>query len=272
VLVSLRLVSEVIGGAMRASIPTGVSLLAALACACGCAHHRQAAGTTTPTAAPTAAATTTTAAPRGGLDGCVRRGEGKRVAIPVAGTHLRGVVLGHGPVGVVLAHERGEDLCSWLPYAHHLAHLGFTALAFDFETYAAGLVESVVAAADDLRAHGAEGIVLVGASMGGTAVLDAARHVPGVLGVVSASGPASYGDANAARAVRELRVPLLFLVAHDDTDFLGDARSLYRHARSQDKTLEVLPGFAHGTGFFAAPLSGRALRLTDRFLTEHARR
>lgn len=252
---------------MRSWIPAGAALVAAVACASGCAHHREASGGTSTSSAP--AQVTTTATASGGLDGCVGKRDGKKVAIRVAGARLHGVVVGHGPVGVVLAHEKGDDLCSWLPYAHHLARLGFAALAFDFETYAAGLVESVVAAADALRRHATAGIVLIGASMGGTAVLDAARKVPDVVGVVSASGPASYGDADASRAVRELRVPLLFIVARDDTEFVGDARSLYRHARSSDKTLEVLPGFAHGTGFFAPPLSGRALRLTDRFVAEH---
>jgi esterase/lipase len=213
---------------------------------------------------------TSTSVASGKLDGCVGKHDGKIVRISVAGDRLDGVVLGGGPVGVVLAHERGRNLCDWLPYAHHLAKMGFTAIAFDFKTHAAGLVESVEAAAGELSRRGVDGVVLIGASMGGTAVLDAGRAVPGLLGVVSVSGPASYGDANAAKGVRALRAPVLFIVAHDDSEFLGDARSIYAHARSTDKTLEVLPGFAHGTGFFAAPLSGPAVRLTDRFVTEHA--
>jgi dienelactone hydrolase family protein len=250
-------------------------LLAVLALSSACSHERAASGAPGTTASSAQTTTTghgtTTSETSARLDGCVGKRDGRRVELRIAATHLDGVVLGHGQVGVVLAHEKGDDLCSWLPYAHHLARLGFTALAFDFKTYAAGLVESVVAAAHELRREGASGIVLIGASMGGTAVLDAAGKVPGILGVVSASGPASYGDANAATAVRTLRAPLLFIVAHDDAEFLGDARSLYRHARSPDKKLEVLPGFAHGTGFFAAPLSGPALRLTDRFVSEHGR-
>jgi hypothetical protein len=260
---------------MRPWLPAEAALLAALALAPGCMHDRATAGAPTTTAAPAGVAATTggttTSGASGGLDGCVGKRDGKRVEIRVAGTRLDGLVLGHGSVGVVLAHEKGDNLCSWLPYAHHLARLGFTALAFDFKTYAAELVESVVAAADELRRQGAGGVVLIGASMGGTAVRDAARKVPDVLGVVSASGPASYGDANAASAVRRLRVPVLFMVAHDDGEFLSDARSPYGHARSADKALEVLAGFAHGTGFFAAPLSGPALRLTDQFVIEHGR-
>ena len=243
-----------------------------LALAAGCSHGAgggaatSAEGLSTASIAP---AETSTSAASDELDGCVGKGDGKIVRIKVRDERLDAVMLGSGPVGVVLAHERGRNLCDWLPYAHHLARMGFTAIAFDFKTYAAGLVESVQAAAEELRRRGADGVVLVGASMGGTAVLDAARKAPRVLGVVSVSGPASYGDANAAKAVRELKVPVLFIVAQDDPEFIGDARSLYAHTLSEDKSLEVLPGFAHGTGFFAAPLSGRAVRFTDRFVTDH---
>ena len=250
-----------------------VAVALALSAAAGCTHQRAATGTTTATrpAETTASGTTTASETSDRLDDCVGK-RAKVVRFGVQGARLDGVVIGHGPVGVVLAHERGRDLCSWLPYAHHLARLGFTALAFDFKTYAADLVDSVVGAAGELRKHGADGILLIGASMGGTSVLDAARKVPGVLGVVSVSGPASFGDADAAGAVKQLRVPLLFIVGHDDSEFLGDARSLYRRARSADKRLEILPGFAHGTAFFVAPLSGRAVQITDRFVTEHSAR
>jgi dienelactone hydrolase len=167
-------------------------------------------------------------------------------------------VIGHGPVGVVLAHERGRNLCSWLPYAHHLARLGLTALAFDFKTYAADLVDSVVAAAGELRRRGAEGILLIGASMGGTAVLDAARRVPGgVLGVVSVSGPSSFGDANAARAVRVLRAPVLFIVAHDDSEHRYQPRDAtvqrqYQAQRAQSPA-PAAPGTAERPRTSGAP-------------------
>jgi len=251
----------------------------ALSFGVGCSHDRGEAASTHPIGAsgmsttPVATSPSETSTPASGkLDGCVGKRDGKVIRIKVADTHLDGVLIGRGPVGVVLAHERGRNLCDWLPYAHHLARRGFAAMAFDFKTYAAGLVESVESAAGELRRRGVEGVVLIGASMGGTAVLDAARRVPGVLGVVSVSGPATFGDADAAKAVRALHAPVLFIVAHDDSEFIGDARSLYSHAQSEDKTLEVLPGFAHGTGFFAAPLGGRAVRLTDQFVTGLAAR
>jgi alpha/beta superfamily hydrolase len=260
-IVSARLISVISLGAVAFSLVAG--------CSHGAGTETQTAAARSPTSS-TAPVEASTSPVSEKLDGCVGKHDGKIVRIRVAGDQLDGVLLGGGPVGVVLAHERGRNLCDWLPYAHHLARMGFTAMAFDFKTYAAGLVESVEAAAGELRRRGVNAVVLIGASMGGTAVLDAARRVPGVLGVVSISGPASFGDANAAKGVKALDAPVLFIVAHDDSEFVGDARSLYADARSADKALDVLPGFAHGTGFFAAPLSGQAVRLTDRFVTEHA--
>jgi alpha-beta hydrolase superfamily lysophospholipase len=245
-------------------------LVAALVLVAGCAHgdNGEARGLTAPGSSGTSVGSASPEAEAtNALDGCVRKNDGRTISIRVAGDRLDGVVLGHGPIGVVLAHERGRNLCDWLPYARHLARMGYRALAFDFKTYAAGLVESVQAR--DLEKREARRTMLVGASMGGTAVLDAARDVSGLVGVVSVSGPASYGDANAARAVPTLQAAVLFIVARDDSEFVGDVRSLYKRAGSADKTLVILPGFAHGTGFFAPPLGGRAVRLTDRFVADH---
>jgi hypothetical protein len=35
----------------------------------------------------------------------------------VDGVRLAGVVLGSGKVGVALGHEKGANLCNWLPFA-----------------------------------------------------------------------------------------------------------------------------------------------------------
>lgn len=251
--------------------------LAALALAAGCsdgggsASATGTAGATTATLASEATTTSAVTAPESqsdSLDGCATKKDGHIIEMHVAGETLDGIVVGKGDVGVVLAHQKDSDLCAWLPYARHLNRLGFRSLAFDFKTYAVDLVESVRAAADELHRRGARRIILIGASMGGTAVLDAATRIPTVAGVVSASGPATYGDANASRAIRSLHVPLLFIVARDDEDFVPDARRLFQQASSPEKRLEILPGFTHGNGFFAAPVAGRAVRLVDDFIED----
>jgi pimeloyl-ACP methyl ester carboxylesterase len=125
-----------------------------------------------------------------------------------------GVVLGRGRRGLVLGHQRGGDLCEWVPMARSYARLGYRALVFDFHDQDR-LDDDVVAAVAELRRRGVARVVLVGSSMGGTAVLVAATRIrPAVAGVVSLSGPAVFGDLDARPAVARLRVPALFMAAH----------------------------------------------------------
>jgi dienelactone hydrolase len=74
-------------------------------------------------------------------------------------------------------------------------------------------------------------IILVGASMGGTASLVAAHGiVPTVAGVASLSGPANYAGMDALTTVKSLTVPVLFMAAANDQaggfDFPADARTM----------------------------------------------
>jgi pimeloyl-ACP methyl ester carboxylesterase len=172
------------------------------------------------------------------------------------GATLVGVVLGRGDRGLVLGHQLGSDLCEWLPQAREFAGRGYRVLLFDFAGFgdsqhgpADGRVDTdVVAAAAELRRRGTDRIVLVGSSMGGTAVLSAATRIrPPVAGVVSLSGPSTFGGVDAMAAMRRLRVPLLLVAAADDHPFLEHARELRDAARVRAKRLLVIPGRGHGT-------------------------
>jgi pimeloyl-ACP methyl ester carboxylesterase len=155
-----------------------------------------------------------------------------------AGAVLVGVVLGRGRTGLVLGHGRGGDLCEWLPQGQAFAKQGYRVLAFDFEGYGdsqpgsgpdARIDTDVAAAAAQLRRRGADSIVLIGSSMGATAVLSAATRIrPPVAGVVSLSGPGAFGPVDAWTAMSRLRVPVLFVAAADDQPFVGAARAMYR--------------------------------------------
>ena len=221
-------------------------------------------------ASPSSAAEPTTTSTKTELDSCATAEDGTIVEIPVGGDTLDGIVVGEGGVGVVLAHQNPGNLCSWLPFARRLAEKGHAALAFDFETYL-DPGESVVAAADELRRRGAREIVLVGASMGGTASLVAAGSDPGVAGVVSVSGPEAFRGLDAGAAVEGLEAPVLLIVARGDAEFVPDARRLFRSARSADKRLVVLPGSGHGTDFFGEPVGGRAPELVEAFVAARGR-
>jgi alpha-beta hydrolase superfamily lysophospholipase len=157
------------------------------------------------------------------------------------------VALGTGRAGLVLGHQLGSDLCEWVPLARAFAGRGYQVLAFDF----AGFGDSehgsgddrvdtdVVAAAQQLRRRGADRIVLVGSSTGGTAVLSAATRVrPPVAGVVSLSGPSSFGGVDATAAMRRLRVPVLLVVPDG-----GHGTSLLEFGDQAPRVLAAVRGF-----------------------------
>ncbi len=154
------------------------------------------------------------------------------------GAPLVGAVLGSGPRGILLAHELNSNLCAWFPFARRLADAGYLVLAIDMRGFgASGFAPGgrydldVVAGAAKLEELGAQRVALMGASLGATAVLTAAPQFGDTLaGVISLSGPSSYGSLDAEEAVAQLRVPMLFVAADGDGRFPQDALYLFRAA------------------------------------------
>jgi pimeloyl-ACP methyl ester carboxylesterase len=189
-------------------------------------------------------------------DPCVEAGETPVRLTASDGVRLYGVVVGEGPVGVVLAHQYMSDHCEFMYFARELARRGHRALVIDLRGNGRSsrsgdltrLDRDVAAAAVYLRAHGASRITLVGASMGATDVLVAASSIaPRVDGVVSLSAPARYRGLDALRAVKRSRVPVRFIVGRADVPFAADARALMRAAMARDKAILRLTGAAHGS-------------------------
>jgi pimeloyl-ACP methyl ester carboxylesterase len=171
------------------------------------------------------------------------------------GVRLVGVLLGDGRTGILLGPELRGSLCGWMPVARQLAERGYRVLAFDFGGFgesesAAGrrtLVEDVVAAADQLDRAGAKRVVLIGASMGGTAVVSAATEVTApVAAVVSLSGPAVFGALDAETAAADLTMPAYFAAGERDGSFPDSARRMYAAAGSEIKELKIYDTSRHG--------------------------
>jgi pimeloyl-ACP methyl ester carboxylesterase len=178
------------------------------------------------------------------------------------GVRLGGAVFGRGPVGVVLAHQFGGSLCQWVDFARLLAKRGYRVLAFDFRGYGTSaralpnikLDRDVAGAAAALRRRGARSVYLMGASMGGTAVLGAAPAIrPRVAGVVDLSGPVGFGGVDALVAVRRLKSPALFIAARLDGSYADSTRLLYRAAASRGKQLMITGGAEHGVNLVVVP-------------------
>ncbi len=152
--------------------PMAALLIAAALVGAGCTGGGRPAATSTQPSSPAA-----TRSPAYGIT-CLQGGE--RTAVfrfrDGEGLNTVGVVLGQGRNGLVFGHERGSNLCEWVPLARSYARLGYRALAFDFRNYNR-LDYDVVAAVAELRRRGVTKVVLVGSSMGGTAVLVAAARI-----------------------------------------------------------------------------------------------
>ncbi|MFC1414685.1 alpha/beta hydrolase family protein [Streptacidiphilus sp. N1-12] len=166
------------------------------------------------------------------------------------GSQFDAHVSGKGTVGIVYAHMSGADLCEWSSFAKEAAGEGYLTLTY---TSSGSMDLDVTAAVGELKRRGATRVVLVGGSMGGTAVLTAAslpEPLP-VAAVVSLSAPESYGGDNALNAVKQLRMPVQFMVDQGDSDFADGVAELSRVCGSAHKVLKVYPGSGHASAVLA---------------------
>ena len=197
------------------------------------------------------------------------------------GVRLNGHRFGQGTTAVVLAHQSRGSLCQWAPYARRLASKGYVAFAFDFRSRGKSqtvgirrvrrIAGDVTAAAKYVRSRGATKVFLVGASMGGSAVLVAGAHTrPPVTGVVSLSGPTELRAApRPRRPCRGSTCRFCILAAADDAggEFATDAQTMYDATPSGGKAIEIVPGADHGVDLVSSP--GRARDLLEQFLASH---
>jgi pimeloyl-ACP methyl ester carboxylesterase len=219
-------------------------LVAAVGCGGGDAEEAQ------PPTSTAEATSTTTAVP------CDEEDAEAVTLTTQDGIELDAAVVGEGEVGVVLGHQLRSDFCSWVPFAKQLAERGMQSLALNFASTSPD--DDMLAGAAELRRRGAERIILVGASMGGTAALVAAAESD-AAGVAALSAPRQFGGLDALPSVRRLEIPTLFLVGRQDASFARDGRQLHRATTSRDKTLVVTSGSEHGTDLLEDPEAESAL-------------
>jgi pimeloyl-ACP methyl ester carboxylesterase len=210
------------------------------------------------------------------------------------GTSLDGVMVGSGTAGVVFAHEYPADLCGFWPFADYLAQRGLRAFDIDLRCFGLSacpegdargrVVDDIAAAVAELRRRGVTSVALVGASMGGAAVLIAGTRIqPPVAAVVELSGETDPTNLvgiplNAGAAVKRLAVPTMFVVATNDRyTSVDETRAMFRAVKTRDRRLEVLSGpfdglhgwqlldNATGTGF--SPVASRVAS----FIAAHTR-
>jgi pimeloyl-ACP methyl ester carboxylesterase len=198
------------------------------------------------------------------------------------GVTLRGHLFGTGTSGVILAHMYPTDQTSWFSTAQRLADEGYLTLTFDFRGYGESdgtkdiehLDKDAFAAIIAIADAGASQIVLVGASMGGTASLVAADASLilsrlQVTGVATLSAPVEFKGLTAAEAVPRLspNVPLLFVAAEDDVG--ADGASELQKLAEGNGDLRIVPGDEHGTELLEGSVADEVWDLLLGFVEEN---
>lgn len=169
------------------------------------------------------------------------------------GTQLRGRHYGSGDVTVVLAHMLPSDQESWTEFASTLNGEGYAAFSFNFRGFTPSKGDKDIDQIDKdlegallyLEGQGVEKIVIIGASMGGTAAVKVAARRE-VIGIVTISAPLEIQGLSVEDDVSQVTAAKLFFVAEDDRSAQRSAGTLY-DASQAPKVLETFTGSEHGT-------------------------
>lgn len=181
---------------------------------------------------------------------------------------------GTGQHGIVLAHGARFNKGSWAQQAAVLEAAGFHVLAIDFRGYGQSRAAAdsrpgfddmyldVLGAVEYLHAAGARTVSLVGASMGGKAVAEAAVDAkPGTIdGVVLLAGvPIEHPEKMGGRK--------LFVTSRGDS--LADkVRDQFQRA-PEPKQLLLLEGSAHAQAIFATDQGEHLMHEMTQFLSRN---
>jgi alpha-beta hydrolase superfamily lysophospholipase len=183
------------------------------------------------------------------------------------GTVVADLYAARRPDAVLLAHGAAFDKASWGPLATWLAARGHQALAIDFRGYGGStagtdsraLFQDVLAGVRYLHGRGVSRVAVLGASMGGGAVAEAAtRAAPGEIDRVILLSPVPISDPE------RLRGPLLF-IASEKEPMVARVTEQYRRA-GEPKRLILLPGAAHGQHILATDQAERLRTVIAEFL------
>ncbi len=187
------------------------------------------------------------------------------------GVRLYGTEAGSGRTAVVLAHEGGADLCGWLPYVSPLQAAGLRVFAFDFRGYGRSvspatanlaLGRDLAGAVARVRADGATNVFLIGASLGGAAVVQnsSAIHVTGRISLSGTRLWSGYGVDDPA-GVRRISAPFLYVGTEDDWRApRAEALSVFHAIAAADKQIVFYPGGMHGWDLVEQPPYGTRTR------------
>jgi alpha-beta hydrolase superfamily lysophospholipase len=150
---------------------------------------------------------------------------------------------------VIFAHGAIYNKESWYFLARALRQKGISSLAIDFRGYGSSKagdsprkMYDILGAAAYLKRRGFDDISIVGASMGGAAVLAALAHTDIAVSKVILLAPAGGAALTSAATGK------LFVVSRDE-GLYGRVMGIYE-ASAEPKTIHVYPGKAHAQHLF----------------------
>ena len=161
-------------------------------------------------------------------------------------------------------------MCGFLFYGTYLAKHGVHVVLMDFCDYvqsACGdappqLPAQVEAVARAVRDQRAKRIVLVGASLGGSVAVAAAKRTKADA-IVDLSGPADFGTLSITDNARSVTMPALFAYSNTDRSDLDQVRRNLKRMPSKNKIFLSYPG-GHGYELLQDQNTGELSPLADR--------
>jgi pimeloyl-ACP methyl ester carboxylesterase len=171
---------------------------------------------------------------------------------------IAGRVFGESETAVILSHMYPTDQTSWDPFANRLMQNGYKAVTLDFRGYGRSegnkdidrIYLDLTAALDSIREDGAKSIVLIGASMGGTASLFVASQNK-VDGVIAISAPVEFKGLKAGD-LKNIGCAILFIAGEKDGSAVQSAKYLYENS-ADPREFVIYPTDEHGTYIFDGP-------------------
>jgi dienelactone hydrolase len=244
-------------------------LVAVVVAGCGGSAHER--SPTTTNAAPSAAAKLPEP-----VQDCPDPGTGWRtLTFHAHGSSIDAAVLGDGDVGVVFANDSGNSACGWTSFARELVGHGMRVLLFEYDDKSQAPGEAL-AAGRALRDTGTKRLALVGASIGGRAVVQAtSRNHTEFAAAVSLSAERSVG-ANLREILplaRHVRTPSLYVGSRDDgyTFFGRDTRQLHAATPARVNRMLLVGGGDHGVDLLSDDNGPRVRATILAFLQANAR-
>jgi hypothetical protein len=187
------------------------------------------------------------------------------------GVRLNTGWLGTGGTVALLLHQTdGDGMCGFLFYGEYLATHGVHVVLMDFCDYGQSdcgdappqLPAQVEAVARAVRDQGAKRIVLVGASLGGSVAVAAAKRTKADA-IVDLSGPADFGTLSITDNARSITMPALFAYSNTDRSDLNQVRQNLKRMPSKNKIFLSYPG-GHGYELLQDQNTGELSPLADR--------